>query len=232
MDPEMASLAGDLFEDETTAKLVQQILAMPVGERLPSEREQAETLGVSRTLLRDRLRHLEAVGILERRVGSGTFVREVTTETVTQSLALGLLASQLTIESLASVRVALEREAAVQACTSRDHVNLARMLVAVERMEATDDADELFAADVAFHTALFDASNSPALTFFRDALWVLLSHTLHHLGVGDNRTMMRQVHRGIYECIAVSNVPETMAAVTLHFEWMAKIAEGARRTAS
>lgn len=52
--------------------MVQHLSSLEVRERLPREHVLAETLGVSRTALRDRLMRLEAIGVDERRSGSGT----------------------------------------------------------------------------------------------------------------------------------------------------------------
>ncbi|MFI6628637.1 GntR family transcriptional regulator [Nonomuraea fuscirosea] len=85
------------------------------GARMPPERELAERLGVSRGALRDRLRLLEGFGVLSRRQGSGTYVRRLAPEGLEFALDLALSASHLSIESLHSVRVALERQAARKA---------------------------------------------------------------------------------------------------------------------
>ena len=63
------------------------------GDRLPPERELAEKFVVSRTSVREALRALESLGLLEIRPGEGTFVREVSVETLIEPLAL-VMASQ------------------------------------------------------------------------------------------------------------------------------------------
>jgi GntR family transcriptional regulator, transcriptional repressor for pyruvate dehydrogenase complex len=148
------------FDDVLMGRIADQILAMDAGEKLPSEREQAESLGVSRTALRDRLSRLESMGVLERRSGSGTFVKQLRPESVAESIALGLMASNMSVASLRSVRHALERQAAIEGCARADHISLAHMAIALDRMDVSDSTDELHDADLAFHTALFAASGS------------------------------------------------------------------------
>ena len=84
----------------------------------------------------------------------------------------------MTLSSLTSVRVALERQAASEAALADDPVKIAHMAAAVKRMEATDDPHEMYAADVAFHQAMFIAWCSPALVFFADALVRVLSQSM------------------------------------------------------
>jgi GntR family transcriptional repressor for pyruvate dehydrogenase complex len=222
--------AWELFRDPVTAALVNQLVGMEPGQRLPSEREQAQQLGVSRTALRDRLRYLESMGILERRTGAGTFVRGLRPETVTESLALGLMASQITLSSLYSVRVALERQAAIEAALAQNPVSTAYMAAAVQRMERTDDGEELYAADVAFHRALFVASDSPALQFIGDALSGVLSRSVRQRQdriqqLTHDRDHIRLLHREIYEAIAAADPTAAMRAVDEHFSWLDRVLE-------
>jgi GntR family transcriptional repressor for pyruvate dehydrogenase complex len=213
------SIGLDFFEDQLMSALARQVLAMSPGEKLPSEREQAQELGVSRTALRDRLGRLESMGVVERRTGAGTFVRGLRPETVSESLLLGLVASKMTLASLRSVRFALERQAAYEAAHKVDHVAGAHMAVALDRMDATDDSDELHEADIAFHRALFTASGSRALIFFADVLHgVLAPH--QKLSLSEDRIRLRVVHRNIAEAVAAHDPAAAMLAVDEHFQWL------------
>ena len=216
-------LVADFFDDPLTGALAQQVLAMKPGQRLPSEREQAQELGVSRTALRDRLGRLESMGVLERRTGAGTFVRGLRPESVSESLLLGLVASKMTVSSLRSVRFALERQAAYEASKRVDHVEVAQMAVAVDRMDSSEDTSELYEADLAFHNALFAASGSPALIFFADVLHGVLSRTLQHLALADDRERMRVLHRAILEAVAARDTEASMLAIDDHFVWLEEL---------
>ncbi|MCW2131240.1 FadR/GntR family transcriptional regulator [Arthrobacter sp. VKM Ac-2550] len=209
----------DFFEDQLMSVLARQVLAMNPGEKLPSEREQAQELGVSRTALRDRLGRLESMGVLERRTGAGTFVRGLRPETVSESILLGLVASKMSLASLRSVRCALERQAAYEAAQKVDHIAVAHMAVALDRMDASDDSDELHEADVAFHRALFAASGSRALIFFADVLHgVLAPH--QKLSLADDRERLRVVHRDIAEAVSAHDPAMAMKAIDEHFLWL------------
>jgi GntR family transcriptional repressor for pyruvate dehydrogenase complex len=213
------SIGVEFFEDQVMSALAQKVLAMSPGQKLPSEREQALELGVSRTALRDRLGRLESMGVLERRTGAGTFVRGLRPESVSESILLGLVASKMTFESLRSVRHALERQAACEAAQKTDHVAMAHMAVALDRMDASEDTDELHEADVAFHKALFAASGSPALIFFADVLrGVLAPH--QKLSLADDRVRLRVVHRNIAQAVGARNPAEAMRTIDEHFIWL------------
>lgn len=213
-------LTADFFDDDLMATLARRIFNMEQGQRLPSEREFAQELGVSRTALRDRLGRLESMGILERRTGAGTFVRGLRPEFVSESLLLGLVASQMTVSSITSVRFALERQAAYEAAQRVSHVEVARMAVALDRMDASEDTAVLYNADQAFHRALFAASESPALIFFADVLHGVLSRTLQPLALADDRVRMRKLHRAIYDSVVIRDPASAMRAIDEHFLWL------------
>src|SRR5213076_1544426 len=87
-------------------EIVRQIKAMIAegrlksGDQLPPERDLAEKFLVSRTSVREALRALESVGLIEIRPGEGTFVREVSVDALVEPLALVLLSQREMIGEL------------------------------------------------------------------------------------------------------------------------------------
>ncbi len=125
------------------------------GDRLPPEREMADTLQVSRNSVRDALRTLEVMGIVERRHGDGIYVSCITPETLVAPLASILATKKNLVAELMDARRLLEppvaRCAAARA-TSEDIRELEHLLEAQSaRMEAGNPA---FEEQNAFHHAL------------------------------------------------------------------------------
>src|SRR5437762_9392216 len=95
-------------------EIVRQVKAMIAegrlksGDQLPPERDLAEKFLVSRTSVREALRALESVGLIEIRPGEGTFVREISVEALVEPLALVLLSQRAMIEELFEARRMLE----------------------------------------------------------------------------------------------------------------------------
>jgi GntR family transcriptional repressor for pyruvate dehydrogenase complex len=127
------------------------------GERLPPERRLAEELGVSRGSVREGLRRLVDLGIVESRRGSGTYVAPVD------------------LDDLLEVRLRVEPYAARLAAQRRSPSQLKRLHRTLARLRAVlDDADAFAAADLEIHRTITDASGSVALRVLLAALGDLL----------------------------------------------------------
>ncbi|MBS1678300.1 MAG: FadR family transcriptional regulator [Actinobacteria bacterium] len=211
-------------EDPVSAAVSGLIRRLEPGDRLPGERELAATLNVSRTALRDRLGQLESLGVLERRTGSGTYVRELESANLTIALDLAVSASRLSLDALHSVRVALERQAAAEAAARAAAVPIAYMREAIGTMEGSSArGPEMFQADLAFHEALFNAAGNPALSFFAAALRGVLRDDLakrrrRMQRLPDDQEVMVEVHTRVYEAIHAGDAEGAMRAIDHHFD--------------
>jgi DNA-binding FadR family transcriptional regulator len=131
-----------------------------VGTRLPVEADLSESLGVGRNTVREAVRVLVYVGMLETRQGDGTYVR------ATQEAGEALRRiSRSELRDKLEVRIMLETEAARLAAERRTGSDLQIMMAALDaRARAGKDIDQQIAHDQAFHQALVAASHNTALT--------------------------------------------------------------------
>src|SRR5438034_8720601 len=109
-------------------EIVRQVKAMIAdgklkgGDRLPPERDLAEKFVVSRSSVREALRALESLGLVEIRPGEGTFVREVSVESLIEPLALMMVSQRGALAELFEARRLLEPGIAALAEIGRAHV--------------------------------------------------------------------------------------------------------------
>lgn len=219
-------LAEAFANDPVSTSLTELIHGLEPGTKLPSERALAEQLRISRTALRDRLATLEGLGVIRRHGGSGTYVDTLQPSSVGLALSLGISSSHLSLDALESVRVALERQAAREACVDADPVLVAYMRRAIDTLGRTDARDEVMAADRAFHQSLLRASRNPALEFFADALSIVLMRNLdvrrQRLNEATSGSptieLLVTCHERIYDAIVAGAQTEAMAAVDAHFD--------------
>mgnify|MGYP003852649743 FL=1 len=147
------------------------------GSRLPIERDLATELGVSRGSLREGVRALAILGVLETRQGDGTYVTSLDPERLLSPL--GILAELHTpahAGHLLAVRRVLEAESAAlaaSALTDDDLAALDAILDEVDGILASDpdmDLERFIDTDTAFHRRIAQASGNPALAGMIDSL--------------------------------------------------------------
>jgi GntR family transcriptional regulator, transcriptional repressor for pyruvate dehydrogenase complex len=162
-------------------EIVQQIIdlissnALKPGERLPPERDLCKQFGVGRTSLREALRSLSVMGILDVRLGEGTFVSEGSKKYLERTLQWGLLLDPKIIEDLVEARIFLESQTAYLAAQRATAENLDEVEQTIQGMQANlDVSDRFLEYDLQFHSAVAKATQNSIFSY-------LLSTTRVHL---------------------------------------------------
>lgn len=140
--------------------------AYPPGSRLPGERDLAEQLGVSRVTIREAQIALEAVGMLDIRVGSGVYVLGKSRDDARALPDVGAF-------ELTEARSAIESEAAALAAAAITDEELDQIDEIVERMAAATDPDSPLHADAdrEFHLTIARATKNNAMLETIERLW-------------------------------------------------------------
>ena len=177
------------------------------GDQLMPERGLAQAMGVSRPTVREAIRRLVTMGLLEHQQGAGTFVRSLNAQREHNPLAAVIEGHDATLEELLEVRMGLEGQAALLAAQRASAEDLQVMEKALVAMQAENAAGRLgIDNDVSFHMALAFASKNPVQVYIMKNFYDLLHH-----GIKENLRalweepaslpiIIRQ-HREIYEAI-------------------------------
>lgn len=134
-------------------------------DRLPTERDLAEQLGVSRPTVREAIRALISMRILVSRQGDGTFVSSLDPSELAEPIDFLLRVDDQSLASLFDTREVLETglaRLAASRATSEDVARIDRALA--EFRLAGDDIDKYILADVEFHEAIAIAARSPIMS--------------------------------------------------------------------
>jgi GntR family transcriptional repressor for pyruvate dehydrogenase complex len=163
--------------EHVLAQIEQKILdgSLRAGEKLPSERDLVVALGVSRASVREALRALEAMGIIESNVGSGRAAGSVvtgqSTAALTNLLRLHLALAQTSLADLVETRIQLERSAARGAASSRTPADIAQLGELVEAMTSREIEYQQFnALDTEFHVSIAKISGNALAADLMQAL--------------------------------------------------------------
>ena len=162
---------------EGVAKQIERLILKKLqpGDKLPSERELAETLGVSRSSIRDAIRSLELMGMVEPRQGAGTIVREISSESLVNPLANAIKRKEDLIGELLDFRKMLEPQLAARAAARISPDEIGDITEILDRQEKKLRAGEsTIAEDSEFHYAIALASGNSVVLKVLDTLMDLL----------------------------------------------------------
>jgi GntR family transcriptional repressor for pyruvate dehydrogenase complex len=205
-------------------EIVRQVKAMIAegrlksGDQLPPERDLSEKFVVSRTSVREALRALESLGLVEIRPGEGTFVREVSVEALIEPLALVMASQREAISELFEARRVLEPSIAALAALRATPDEIQEMDRILE-----DQAKEVAAGrtglgqDAAFHAAIGVASHNRAITRIVHAIMDLLTQSREEsLNTPGRPDRSHQDHRRILAAIRRRNEAAARQAMLDH----------------
>jgi GntR family transcriptional repressor for pyruvate dehydrogenase complex len=198
---------------------------LKVGDQLPSERELAEQFTVSRTAVREAVKALRQKGLVEIRLGRGTFITNGTTDTIRNSLGLLMkFGGKNGSMNLVEVREILEPEIAALAATRITDEYITAMREAVEIMDtALDNVDVFVEADLDFHLALAEGTQNPFIPILMDSIIDLLRVQRKRIGLTKGGLQRGQVHhKKILDAVTRRNPQDARQAMHDHLEQVRK----------
>ena len=169
------SIRRDRLYEQVAEQIQDMIVAASLhpGDKLPSERELAEQLGISRTVVREAIHALSIRGLVKVKPGCGAYVRELSLEDAAAPFELLLRLRQTgdTIANLYEVRLMVETEIAGLAAQRASDEDIAALEMVIAEMEAhTDDPARFAGYDMAFHTALAKATKNDLFTVLMSSI--------------------------------------------------------------
>jgi GntR family transcriptional repressor for pyruvate dehydrogenase complex len=211
-------------------KIVEQIIdlisrdVLKPGDRLPSERDLCKRFGVGRTSLREALRSLTVMGILEGRVGEGTFVNQGNGKHLEKTLQWGILLDEKRVQDLIETRLMLESESARLAATRATDQDLQLIGETVDGMAHTLSRPEAYLAhDLEFHLLIAQASkNSILCSLLGTTRGYLQEWIKRTLGQESNATAQMRAelsvrqHEMVVEALSVGNAEQARQAMSDH----------------
>ena len=151
------------------------------GDRILSEKELADGFGVSRGSVREALKALQIIGVIESRAGDGTFLREFSNESFLMQFLFTVSLNTVRIEYLADIRFLLEKrviELAIDKACECDFRELEEVLDKIEDKQSADPNADTSELGLEFHRKLIEISENPALINLT-YLWVTFFHKIH-----------------------------------------------------
>jgi GntR family transcriptional repressor for pyruvate dehydrogenase complex len=190
----------------------------PTKSLLPTERELCESMGVSRTVIREAVKSLESRGLVRIDHGRGTMVQEPQTSHLGESLKLLLRRRADVMQDLLEIRQVLEVGIAALAAERRTEANLEAMRRWLDVMRQKPDAPEGYVdADVEFHAEIARATQNPVVLVLLEPLAELLRESRKKSFSGPEVVKLRtRQHEEIFEHILAREADAAREAMRLH----------------
>jgi GntR family transcriptional regulator, transcriptional repressor for pyruvate dehydrogenase complex len=216
--------------DDAIAKIKEMIVSgeLRPGDRLPRESDLAQRLGLSRNSLREAVRALSLVRILDVRQGDGTYVTSLDSEVLLDAMSflVDLHHDEHVMHTLEARRV-LEAAAAALAAQYIEDDELDRLYRLIEEAAGCATIEEFVDNDLEFHRRIATASRNPVLVALLDSLASRTSRARIWRGImqSDARERTLTEHRAIVDALKARRPDQARAWATVHIagveEWAA-----------
>jgi GntR family transcriptional repressor for pyruvate dehydrogenase complex len=209
------------ISSEVTRRLLDYLISGQVkpGERLPSERQLAETLGVGRSHVRQAIKSLTVLGLVDARQGDGTYLKRTDSPLLPLAIEWGLLLGAKRSQDLVEARAELEVLLAGLAAERRDEHALTELRRCLEIMQQTTDNDEFVRADVAFHLEIARATGNQSLFQIMRSIRNLIQVWIHRVAYAPGtRPATWAEHAAVFEAIEARDPQAARQAMVGHME--------------
>ncbi|MGH2559118.1 MAG: FadR/GntR family transcriptional regulator [Thermomicrobiales bacterium] len=222
MDAKLATIdpiRREPMATQVARRIVEFILSGQIepGERMPSERQLAEAFGVGRSAMREALKSLSLIGLVEVRQGDGTYLREANAALLPEVIEWGLLLGEQRTMDLVEARQKIEAVIAGLAAERRDDRDIEALRHLIERMARATDADGFVEADVAFHLRVAECARNTVLRDILSNVQALLRAWIRRVIASRGETGTSYLeHVPICDAIARGDSAAAAAAMEAH----------------
>ena len=197
------------------------------GERLPSEREMAMDMGISRQSIREAINKAKTVGLIEVRQGGGTVVVSSVGEHLKTPLAIILEEQAEKIFEFLDIRKLFEGWCAERAAMAARAADLRAMQELLKRMETLEPGEAAWEkADLKFHSAIAAASHNVIAIHIMDGLKASFNDYFKakKFALGPERKdVLFHQHAAIFTAIQQGNPQKAKDRMTDHLEYVAEV---------
>jgi GntR family transcriptional regulator, transcriptional repressor for pyruvate dehydrogenase complex len=195
------------------------------GDRLPPERELVEQLQVSRTSIREAIRALQIIGLVECRQGGGNFIKESFENSLFEPLSIMFVLQNSKPEEILELRKIVEVETAALAAEKINDKELKELKAIIDQLRASDDEELNATLDKKFHYRIAHASgnflvvsvlsavSSLVDSFIKDAREMILKQN-------ENKEVLMEHHENIYNALLHHDISMAAKVMRKHLDFV------------
>jgi GntR family transcriptional repressor for pyruvate dehydrogenase complex len=193
------------------------------GDKLPAERDLAEELQVSRTSVREALRALDVIGLVEIRQGAGNYIKESFGNSLFEPMSMMFMLEKGTPHEILEFRKVLEVEAAVLAAARINDEEVEALGMLLEKMKSCDNEDSNIVLDKEFHFTIAKASKNLLIINILQVISQLIDEFIKDsrkkiLRYEDNGVRLTIQHEMLYRSLKNRDINGAYSAINGHFK--------------
>lgn len=189
------------------------------GSKIPSERELMATLGLSRNSIREAIRSMENMGLVESRHGQGNYLVNNIGGSINSVFSMLLFTQQSDYIEISQLRRFIEIGAYLLAVKNAGKEELRRLAYYLDKME-TCEIEERAKADKQFHDELIRMSGNNLLMILNESLSDLFARVISEMSFRiseEDMGKLRECHKGVYENLEKQDVQEGIRIIREHY---------------
>lgn len=197
------------------------------GDKLPSEREMAESLGVSRTSVREALRALEVVGLVESRQGAGNYIKTNFDNSLFEPISVMFMLQESSPKEMYDLRETLELQCARLSAKNIEDNELDLLTAILDRMYIAKNEEESLKLDIKFHYLIAKSSRNVLLLNVLEVISQLVDEFIQKfrmqiLHAGNTKESLLEIHENIVRALKLRDESKAYNAMLEHFELIRK----------
>ncbi|MFA6681874.1 MAG: FadR/GntR family transcriptional regulator [Sphaerochaeta sp.] len=194
------------------------------GDKIPTEMELSQALGVSRNVLREAIKTLEILGVVSSKAGVGMVVNAFSPSSLSTCMFLNLLEDKGDLlKQSQEVRKILELGFAQQCFDSITDDQLDRMQACVKTMETFDEYKDFYDSDSYFHKCMYENLDNKMLVAFLDSAWEC--DRSFRSKIVDDKALRIKKHKDIYTALRTRDYDAFLKSLIFHFSYKYKSSE-------
>jgi GntR family transcriptional repressor for pyruvate dehydrogenase complex len=226
-----------MFKPIKNTKLYEQVIAqikemiasgnLKKGDKLPSERELVEKLQVSRASIREALRALQLIGLIECRQGEGNFIRENFEDSLFEPLSTIFMLNKGTTNEILELRRIIEVESAALAAEKITDEEVGEIMNLVEALKNAENEEEKVKIDKQFHYKIAAASQNSLVVSILESVSSLMEAFIQEargsiLIIEENKNIIAQQHENICNALRQRDGKKAANAMRKHLALIEK----------
>lgn len=197
------------------------------GDKLPTERELAENLKVSRTSVREAIRALEVIGLTESKQGAGNFIKNDFEKSLFEPLSVMFMLQESSPKDIFNLREVLEMECCKLAVRNVKDYELDKLAAIISEMKETESEERKSILDKEFHNLIATISGNKLIINVLNVVSVLIEASIKEyrsqiINLFKNDKELMEIHEGIYFALKSRSEEHMVNTMNEHYELIKK----------